>query len=59
MHKREGLELRQRRETTQDENGAGGRWGKYDTFSKKYNFDSVSKDHILGMYMYEMEAYTI
>ena len=23
------------------------------------NFDSVSKDHILGMYVYVMEAYTI
>ena len=23
------------------------------------NFDSVSKNHILGMYVYVMEAYTI
>ena len=37
--------------------------GKYDTFSKKCiclrNFDSVSKDHRLGMYVYVMGAYTI
>ena len=32
--------------------------GNYDAFSKKY-FNSVSKDHILGMYVYVMEAYTI
>ena len=33
--------------------------GNYDAFSKKYMPDSVSKDHILGMYVYVMEAYTI
>ena len=36
--------------------------GYYDAFSKKYmtkEFYSVSKNHILGMYVYVMDAYTI